>query len=147
MPIFRWGQAWDPFGDFERQLDRMLQGMQLAFHGVRSGRRFPQLNVVELEDCYVITAEIPGVTPGQIEVTTDSRYLTIRGVRQPPEEAREDSFRRQERYHGQWQRKIELPDRVSEEGMKADYTAGILRITLPKAASLISRQITVNEGP
>ena len=126
---------------------RDLQGMQLAFHGVRSGRGFPQLNVIEQEHCYVITAEIPGVTPGQIEVTTDSRYLTIRGVRQPPEEAREDSFRRQERHHGQWQRKIELPDRVSEDGMKADYTAGILSITRPKAASLVSRQITVNEGP
>ena len=31
MPIFRWGQAWDPFGDFERQLDRMLQGMGVAW--------------------------------------------------------------------------------------------------------------------
>jgi HSP20 family protein len=146
MPIFRWGQAWDPFGDFERQLDQMLHGMQL-FHGVRSGRRFPQLNVVELDEAYVVTAEIPGVSPGQIEVTTDSRYLTIRGTRQPAEEAREDSFRRQERFCGQWQRKIELPDRVDEEGMKADYVAGILRIILPKAPSTVARQITVNEGP
>ncbi len=147
MSIFRWGQAWDPFGHFERQLDQMLQGMQLAFHGVRSGRRFPQLNVVEIENAYVVTAEIPGVSPGQIEVTTDSRYLTIRGTRQPPEEARDDSFRRQERFSGQWQRKIELPDRVDEDGMKADYVAGILRIILPKAPSTVARQIFVNEGP
>jgi HSP20 family protein len=87
------------------------------------------------------------VDPRQIEVTTASGYLTIKGNRTPPEEAREDSFRRQERFHGPWQRTIQLPDRVDEDGMKADYSAGVLRVTLPKAPSSLPRQIAVNDGP
>ncbi len=146
MPSFRWGQTWDPFRDLEREVDRLLQGVNLTLHGVRIGRRFPQVNLLELEDCYVLTAEIPGIDLKQLEVTTALGCLTIKGIRTPPEEAREDTFRRQERFHGPWQRTIQLPDRVHEEGMKADYSAGILRVTLPKAPSTAPRQIKVNEG-
>jgi HSP20 family protein len=147
MPMFRWGQTWDPFRDLEREVDRLLQGVSLTLHGVRFGRRFPQLNLLEMTDRYVLTAEIPGADLKQLEVTTASGYLTIKGNRQPPEEAREDAFRRQERFHGPWQRTIQLPERVDEEGMKADYSAGILRVMLPKAPSTTPRQIKVNEGP
>lgn len=147
MPMFRWGQSWDPFRDLEREVDRLLQGVNMTLHGVRFGRRFPQINLMEKDDCYVLVAEIPGVDLNQLEVTTASGYLTIKGNRLPPEEAREDAFRRQERFHGPWQRTIQLPDRVNEEGMKADYTAGILKVTLPKSPSTAPRQIRVNEGP
>lgn len=146
MAVFRLGQAWDPFRDLEREVDRLLQSVNLTLHGVRFGRRFPQLNLLDQGDCYVVTAEIPGADPGQLEVTTASGYLTIKGVRKPPEEAREDAFRRQERFHGPWQRSIQLPDRVLEDEMRAEYTNGILRITVPRAPSTIPRQIKVNEG-
>ena len=145
MPVFRWGQNWDPFRDLEREMDRLLQGVHLSLHGVRFSRRFPQVNLLELEDCYLITAELPGIDLQQLEVTTASGFLTIRGVRDVPEEAREDSFRRQERFQGAWQRKIPLPDRVDEERMTADYAAGILRVTLPRVSSSQPRQIPVSE--
>jgi HSP20 family protein len=145
MPIFRWGQSWDPFQDLEREMDRLLQGVSLSLHGVRFSRRFPQINLLELPDCYLVTAEIPGVDLSQLEVATASGVLTIRGVRPAPEEARDDAFRRQERFQGPWQRSVQLPDRVDEDRMKADYSAGVLRVTLPKAPSSTPRQIRVSE--
>jgi len=147
MPIFRWGQPWDPFRDLEREVDRLLQGVNLTLHGVRFSRRFPQVNLLELDDSYVLTAEIPGIDISQLDVTIASNCLTIKGTRLPPGEAGEDAFRRQERFHGPWQRKIQLPDRINEDGMRADYSAGVLRVTLPKAPSAAARQIKVNEGP
>jgi HSP20 family protein len=147
MAIFRLGQAWDPFRDLEREVDRLLQGVNMTLHGVRFGRRFPQINLLDRGDCYVLTAEIPGAEPSQIEVTTASGFLTIKGNRNAPDEAREDAFRRQERFHGPWQRSVQLPDRVLEDDMRADYSNGILRVTVPKAPSTVPRQIRVNEGP
>lgn len=147
MPIFRWGQPGDPFRDLEREVDRLLQAVNLTLHGVRFSRRFPQVNLLELDDRYVLTAEIPGIDINQLDVTIASNCLTIKGTRLPPGEAGEDAFRRQERFHGPWQRKIQLPDRINEEGMRADYSAGVLRVTLPKAPSSAARQIKVNEGP
>lgn len=147
MAVFRWGHNWDPFRDLEREMDRLLQGVSLTLHGVRFSRRFPQLNLLELEDCYVITAEIPGADPQKLDITTASGVLTIRGVRQPPEEARDDAFRRQERFQGPWQRSLQLPERVNDEDMKAEFSAGVLRITVPKAPSSAPRQIRVTEDP
>ncbi|MCA9037238.1 MAG: Hsp20/alpha crystallin family protein [Planctomycetaceae bacterium] len=145
MAVFRWGHNWDPFRDLEREMDRLLQGVSLTLHGVRFGRRFPQLNLMDVGDSYIVTAEIPGVDPQDLDITTASGVLTIRGTRVPPEEAREESFRRQERFQGPWQRAIQLPERVDEDQMAAEYSAGILRITLPKAPSAMPRQIKVTE--
>ena len=39
MPIFRWGQSWRLFHDLEREVDRLLHGVDMTFHGVRFGRQ------------------------------------------------------------------------------------------------------------
>ena len=39
MPVFRWGQAWDPFHDLEREVDRLLASVSISFSGLRSDRK------------------------------------------------------------------------------------------------------------
>lgn len=146
MPVFRWGQHWNPLRDLEREVDRLLQGMNLALQ-VRSPRRFPLINLLDDGDRYVLTAEVPGVELSDLEVTAANGVLTLKGLRKAPPEAREDSFRRQERFQGAWQRKLQLPDRIDEDAMKAEYTLGILKVTLPKIAGSAARSIPVMEGP
>ncbi len=146
MPVFRWGQSWDPLQDLEREVDRLLQGMNMSLQG-RSNRRFPLVNLLDHGDCFVLTAEIPGVDLADLDVSVANGVLCIKGVRKVPPEAREDAFRRQERFQGAWQRNLQLPERIDEEGMKADYTAGILRVTLPKTQDSSVRSIPVTEGP
>jgi len=146
MPVFRWGQSWDPLRDLEREVDRLLQGMNFSLQG-RSTRQYPQINLLDKGDHYLLTAEIPGVALEDLELTAANGVLTIKGVRKPPAEARDDSFRRQERFQGAWQRNLQLPDRIDEEGMKAEYTLGVLRVTLPRSAGTVARSIPVTEGP
>lgn len=146
MPVFRWGQGWNPFQDLEREVDRLLQGMNLTLQA-RSTRRFPLINLLDDGSRYVLTAEIPGVELSDLEVTVAGGVLTIRGVRKPAQEAGEDSFRRQERFQGAWKRSLHLPERVNEDAMKAEYTSGVLRILLPKVADAVVRTIPVSEGP
>ncbi len=145
MPVFRWGQNWDPFRDLEREVDRLLQGMNLSLQ--RSARRFPLINLIDSGDRFVLTAEIPGVELSDLELTAANGVLMIKGVRNPPQEAREDSFRRQERFQGAWQRSLQLPDRIDEDGMKAEYSLGILTVVLPKVAGIAARSIPITEGP
>lgn len=147
MPVFRWGQNWNPLHDLEREVDRLLQGVNLSLQSVRSSRRFPLLNLVETEDSYVIVAEIPGMDAADLEITAGPGVLTIKGIRKQPPEAVNETFRRQERFHGPWQRTVQLPDRINEDDLKAEYTAGILRITLSRAPSTAVRQIPITEGP
>jgi len=133
MAVFRWGHSWsDAFSDLEREVDSILQSVNQTFH--------------DLDDHYLITAEIAGVATEDLDLAIANGVLTIRGGRQLDEGADENRYRRQERPHGSWQRSISLPERVSEDGLKADLTNGILQIVLPKAQDEAPRQIPVTGG-
>jgi HSP20 family protein len=66
-------------------------------------------------------------------------------IQQSPEIA-DHRFRRAERFRGQWQRSVSLPDRIREEHVTASFTDGILKVRLPKGAPSRPRQIAVTEG-
>lgn len=146
MPIFRWGQAWSTFQDLEREVDRLLHGVNLSLHGIRLGSQFPALNLYELDDEFLLTAELAGVATEDLDITVADGVLTIAGKRNAPEGVSEDNFRRNERFRGNWQRAINLPERVREEDLTAEFLNGILKIHLPKAEETPARQIPVVEG-
>lgn len=146
MPVFRWGHAWDPLRDLEREVDRLLRGVNLSMQGFRLGRQFPALNLYELPDEYLITSELPGLKPEDLELTVASGVLTLKGQRDDPEGVAEDRFRRRERFRGSWQRSVTLPERIQEDALTAGFSHGVLKIHLPKAEALQPRQIPVVGG-
>lgn len=146
MAVFRWGHAWDPFHDLEREVDRLLAGVSLTFQGLRFGRQYPAVNVYDLESELLITAEIPGVKAEDLELTVANGVLTMRGSRTGTEGVPDDRYRRQERPRGPWQRSLSLPERIQDDGMTAEFTNGMLTIHLPKAPSTQPRQIPISEA-
>jgi len=145
MPVFRWGQGWDPFRDLEREVDQLLANASL-FHGIRFGRQYPPVNVYELNNELLLTAELPGTRVDDLEVLISGGVLTIKGKRSGPEGLSDDRFRRQERPRGNWQRSLTLPDHIQEDKMRAEFTNGVLCIRLPKAEATRPRQIPVTNG-
>ena len=146
MAVFRWGQAFDAFRDLEREMDRLLAGVPLAFQGVRLGRHYPAVNLYELTDGLLLTAELPGTRPEDLEITVADGTLFLKGRRSGPENIPDERFRRQERPRGMWQRSIALPERVEEAGLSAEFTNGVLKIRLPRAAASTPRQIPISDG-
>lgn len=146
MPLFRFGQNWDPFGDLEREVDRLLRSVDMTFHGVRLGRQYPAINLYELEDEFVLTAELPGTKLEDLELTFAGGILTLKGGRDDSPEVPEQRFRRCERFRGTWQRALSLPERIREDELKATFTDGVLRVRLPKGSPVPVRQIAVTEG-
>ena len=146
MPVFRWGHSWDAFRDLEREVDRLLQSVNLTFQGFRFGRQFPSLNLFELEEEYLLTAELPGIRVEDLDLTIAGGVLTLKGKSHDTSAIPEERYRRQERVRGVWQRAITLPERVQEEKLSAELNLGILKIHLPKAEAVIPRQIQVADG-
>lgn len=146
MAVFRWGHAWDPFHDLEREVDRLLAGVSISFQGLRFGRQYPAVNVYDLDNRLLITAEIPGVKAEDLELTVANGVLTLRGKRSGPDSVPDDRYRRQERPRGVWQRSLNLPERIHEEQMTAELTNGVLKIFLPKAPTVQPRQIPISDG-
>ncbi|MDP1796517.1 MAG: Hsp20/alpha crystallin family protein, partial [Planctomycetaceae bacterium] len=142
MAIFRWGHRWDPLQDLEREVDRLLSTV-LTFQGVRFGRQYPPVNVIQLDSEYVLTAELPGIRPEELELTVANGVLTIKGERVGPEGIADERFRRQERPRGAWRRSISLPDSIEEEKMSAEFVNGVLKVHLPRTPVVRPRQIKV----
>ena len=146
MPVFRWGQSWNAFRDLEREVDRLLNSVNFTIQGIRLGRQYPAVNLFELEDELLLTAELPGTRKEDLDLTIAGGILTIKGKRDDPENVPEERFRRQERFRGSWQRSLSIPERVREEDLSAEFNNGVLKIHLPKVVETRARQIPVVEG-
>lgn len=104
------------------------------------------MNLYELDDEYVLTAELPGTTSDNLELTMSGGVLTMKGKRPAPVGVDDEQFRRHERVWGSWERAFNVPERVQEDKVSAEFVEGILRIHLPKAPEIKARQIQVVQG-
>lgn len=104
----------------------------------------PVVDVYEEEDNFVIKAELPGVSKDGITVDVKDRILTIKGERSADNEVKEDRYYRRERVYGHFERTFNLPADVNPDAVKAQYTDGVLKVTVPKPETQKPRQITVH---
>jgi len=142
MSRLPWHTSWDPFRGIEQEVGRLLG--QFEPLRVRAPRPFPASNLYDAGDQYVLTAELPGVSPKEIDLAITGETLTLRGERRRSEEIADDRYRRQERQFGRWARTVSLPDRVDNTQVSAQFSQGVLTITLPKAEEAKPRQIVVS---
>ena len=151
MAVVRWkpglfGWHRDPFGE----MDRLRREMNSLF-GTSTGRRgvtptagvFPALNLSDDENNLYVRAELPGVDPEDIEITTKENNLIIKGKRKIAAEGEKVSYHRREREAGTFRRIISLPARVDTNKVTAVSKNGVLTVSLPKAAEAKPRQIKV----
>ena len=110
----------------DRVLDEMLS------HPFRTGGNrpgYPYVNVAEFKDEVQVVVEVPGVPKENIKLQLHDGVLTISGERKAPK-SENGIWLRNEIAYGSFTRSIELPDRVDAGKVYAEYSNGILRITL-----------------
>ncbi len=135
-------RRWDPFEELQREMGRLFESLDPK-NSTRQVHRYPPLNLYDAADRYILSVQLPGMEPSDIELTITGETLTLRGERKRAEGVKEDSYRRQERPMGRWSRTITLPERVESTQIGASLADGILTVTFPKAESAQPRQITV----
>lgn len=138
-------RRWDPLREIQREFGRILQSID-PVSGGRFVRPYPPINIDETADCFILTAEVPGMEPGEVEVSLTGEQLGLRGERRRPDAIREERYRRQERLFGRWSRTLTLPGRVDGDRVTAHCANGILTVVLPKADESRPRQIAVTGG-
>ncbi len=109
----------------------------------RTAPSYPALNVWSNEDGLLVTAEVPGVSPQDIEVSVIGETLTLSGARKPDELKEGARYHRQERGYGKFSRTLQLPFPVSVEKIEANFKSGVLSIRLPRAEEDKPRKIAV----
>ena len=104
----------------------------------------PALDVKETKDNIVITAELPGMTAKDIEVSISGDLLTLKGEKKQEKEEQEESYHLVERRYGTFSRNIRLPAEVDPQKIRANHKDGILTVTLPKSEKAKEKQIKIN---
>lgn len=148
--LTHWNDDWSHFhGVFEamsqlrQQMDRLFDE-SFAGQPLRAGT-WPRTNLIDAGQNLLLTAEVPGLSESDVQLTLQQELLTISGERKTwvPEGY---SVHRQERPAIRFSRSFSLPCRVNAETARASVKDGILTVTLEKAADAIPRQISVKAG-
>jgi HSP20 family protein len=106
--------------------------------------RFPAMNVWSGDERVMVTAELPGVTAEDINISVTGDTLTLTGERRRPEVGDGEAYHRQERGYGEFSRSLQLPFRIDANGVEATFRKGVLSITLPRAEEDKPKKIHVN---
>jgi HSP20 family protein len=133
-------------GGFSDFFDDFLTDRFASFEprGVRSRGVYPPVNLHETADGYVLTAELAGVAPANIDVALEGKTVTISGERKIEYEAGNGTaVHRRERPSGHFRRAFELPSAIDVGAAEAVHRAGILELRLPKSPEAKPRQIEV----
>ncbi|HET9298633.1 MAG TPA: Hsp20/alpha crystallin family protein [Candidatus Polarisedimenticolaceae bacterium] len=134
-------QRWDPVRDLMALQERMNRLFDDAFarssgprevEDLASGGFRPPVDLFETADRYVLRVDLPGVTPGEVELQAEGTHLLLRGERKMDGEVGRDSFLRLERPYGPFALQIALPPSVDRTGIQAAHRDGVLEVTLPK---------------
>jgi len=104
----------------------------------------PAVDIREEENCYLITADVPGVNSKDIDVTLEDGVLSIKGERNTEKEVSEAGYRRRERTHGTFLRQFTLPDTVDANSISATARDGVLEVTIPKQEKPAAKKIAVS---
>lgn len=131
----------DPFSD----LDALTRGLLNSQTGSNRSPRFMPMDLCKIDDHYVLTADLPGVDPGSVDVNVDNGTLTISAHRT----ARSDESAQwlaNERFFGTYRRQLSLGDGVDSAAISATYENGVLTVTIPVAEKAKPRKVEVSHS-
>jgi HSP20 family protein len=132
----------DPLVAFRREMDRMFDHFFDGFPGRTGngpGAIAPAIDLDENDKEMVVSAELPGVTDKDIEVSLAGDVLTIKGEKKTEMEEKKGGSFYTERRYGSFARSLRLPFEVKDEQVVAKFKDGILTIRLPKPAEMQSQ--------
>ena len=113
----------------------------------RTARSFsPAVDVIEREDAFVLKAEVPGLSPEQIELQVDHDVLTLRGEQKSEQTDERNGYRRIERSYGSFTRSFVLPQGTNVDTIEASVENGVLSVKIPKVQAATPRKLQIKSG-
>lgn len=131
------------FDQFNNEINRYLSRTRRPA-ATRERDWVPAVDIREEDGRYLLTADVPGVSRENIEITLEDGVLTVKGERRAEQEPASEGYRRRERVHGAFMRQFTLPDTVDAENISATVRDGVLGIEIPKQEKPRPQKITVN---
>ncbi len=133
---------------------QLRQGMEEAFENLLGENNpfhpgaeiIPEIDISETDNVIQVLADLPGYTPGEVDIEINDHYLTFSGSHEEDDETKEEDgvkYHRIERRAGRFSRTVALPCSVKQDDVHAELKDGVLTISLPKAEEACCRKVIV----
>jgi HSP20 family protein len=104
----------------------------------------PAIDLVEADDHFLLKADLPGLSEGDVNIEVQDGTLTVSGERKAEHEQREKGWYRIERSFGSFNRSLTLPDGVDPDRIEALFRHGVLEVRIPKPEERKPRRIAIS---
>ncbi len=152
MPVVRW----DPV----REIDTLQGEMNRLFstffdtptnRGANGGsggarRWIPAMDLVEAGEHFVLKADLPGMTEGDVNIEIEKNVLTISGERKAELEEKHEGYYRLERTSGAFSRSLTLPEGIDAGAVTATFANGVLEVRIPKPIQPEPQRVQIAVG-
>lgn len=128
--------TYDPFREMEN-LERAFFGDRSFFSGGALGEF--RTDIQDKGDSYLLSSDLPGFKKDDIHIDLDGDTMTISAERHSEHEQQDKSgsFMRCERSYGSYRRSFDISS-IDADKMTAQYTDGVLKLTMPKKEMTVS---------
>lgn len=142
----------DVWQSLRTEMDRLFDRFTAGFSGTPfTPARFfnlvsaptPAVDITEDEKSFKLTAEFPGLTEKDIDLSISADTLTITGEKRQERQEKQNNCYMSERSYGQFRRSFSLPPTVERDRIDAKFSNGVLTIILPKTEAAAPRKIDV----
>lgn len=150
MALTRWNPARELFS-MEREFGKLFDSFNNRF-GMKSSNEnedfanavwSPLTDVHEDKDNYSLHLDLPGVKKEDVKITYNNGQIAISGERNYEKTEKNQTYHHVERAFGKYYRAFNLPEKIIEDKIDAEFKDGILNITIPKAEEAKPKLIDV----
>jgi HSP20 family protein len=136
---------WEPAREL-RDMNRLFNTFFEPSTGAVMRRWSPAMDLIETEDNYVLRADLPGVSEGDVKIELDDNVLTISGERKSAHKEAKEGYYRVERAYGSFSRTLTLPEGVDADAISASFDRGVLEVRVPKPEQRKPRKVEISVG-
>lgn len=141
----RFGNTFREMARYQERMDKLMNEM-ISGSGEPSALSLdfsPSCELVEEERNFLLRVDLPGVTKDNVKVEIDADRLTIHAERHEEKETKTRRRHLSEISYGSYVRTFQLPQVIDEKMVKASFTDGVLKITIPKTEATKAKQISI----
>jgi HSP20 family protein len=131
---------WQELDQIQKEMNRLF-GRRLGQPSAAVG--YPAVNLWADDRSVVLTAEIPGMKPEDLDITVNRNSIVLSGSREIPKPQEGETWYRKERPAASFTRTLELPIEVDPQSAEADYSKGVLTLRLSRPAAHQPKRVTV----
>jgi HSP20 family protein len=129
-------------GDFDELFQRFFENPTPWPTG---GYEVPT-DIFHTDGALVIRMDLPGVGPEDVEVTTQENTLLVNGTRKFAYDAENVRFVRRGTFYGDFAQRVALGKGLDAEHIKANFSDGVLELTIPHAEEVKPRKVEIEVG-